>query len=555
MPRFRALLAGLVTVCGSALAPAMAHAAGFDATGFRFSSPTYTVHENAGSAVITVTRTDTSRDATAYYVAVGIGHPCGSGQCTATPPDNGDTPKDFGATQGSLEFAPGVASETFTVPIVDHHFATISKTLQLAIFNSWNEGIADPSHAVLTILDDDPTAPRDPNNPLALPVAPTNGNPLSGARFFVDPDSKPATAAQQNPAINAIADQPGAERFGSFSGSDVGLAVNRYLVRASVQQPGTIPLLATYRLVDGHCGNYTPTSSEVASYTGFISRFAQGIGSDPAVLFLEMDSLITTPCLSAQGVAVRMAELHTAIDILTAHCPHLVIYVDAGAGDAIPAARTAHLLELAGISEIEGFFLNSTHFDWTSNEIRFGEQVSRLTGGKHFVVNTGENGRGPLVPPDPVRQGNEVLCNPAGRGLGPKPTTSTGFANVDAFEWTTDPGESGGPCVPGAPATGDYWPAYALMLIRNADYAVDHHAVAQAQSSRAHKRGKAAAGKHHKHRPAARKHRKHRPAARRHRKARKRVKHTTRGGVGPRRSVRDEVGVRVGLFDVLRGER
>jgi len=60
---------------------------------------------------------------------------------------------------------------------------------------------------------------------------------------------------------------------------------------------------------------------------------------------------------------------------------------------------------------IEGFFLNSTHFDWTSREIRFGEQISWMTGGKNFVINTGENGRGPLVPADIVRQGNEVLCN------------------------------------------------------------------------------------------------------------------------------------------------
>ena len=124
---------------------------------------------------------------------------------------------------------------------------------------------------------------------------------------------------------------------------------------------------------------------------------------------------------------------------------------------------------------IQGFFLNSTHFDWTSHEIRYGEEISRLTGGKHFVVNTGENGRGPLTPPDRVHQGNEVLCNPPGRGLGPKPTTNTGYPNVDAFAWTSNPGESGGACVPGAPPTGTYWPAYALELVQNADFSVDSH--------------------------------------------------------------------------------
>jgi hypothetical protein len=34
---------------------------------------------------------------------------------------------------------------------------------------------------------------------------------------------------------------------------------------------------------------------------------------------------------------------------------------------------------------------------------------------------------------------NEVLCNPPGRGLGPLPTTSTGYPNVDAFAGRATP--------------------------------------------------------------------------------------------------------------------
>ena len=313
------------------------------------------------------------------------------------------------------------------------------------------------------------------DNPLGLRPAPANGDPLSGARFFIDHESAASVAAGVDPRLSAIADEPGTARFGSFSGPDVGAVVHDYLVRASREEPGTVPMLATYRMVDGHCGNWTPTPADQGAYHAFISRFAQGIGGHRAVLFLEMDALITTPCLSPRGLAIRMSELSDAINVLTAKCRHLVIYLDAGAADALPAGQTARLLRWAGVAQIQGFFLNSTHFDWTSKEIRYGEEVSRLTGGKHFVVNTGENGRGPLVPPDRVHQGNEVLCNPLGRGLGPKPTTDTGYPNVDAFAWTSNPGESGGACVPGAPPTGAYWPAYALMLVQNADYTVDSH--------------------------------------------------------------------------------
>jgi endoglucanase len=238
-----------------------------------------------------------------------------------------------------------------------------------------------------------------------------------------------------------------------------------------MEQPGTVPMLATYRLVNGHCGGHSDPPSEQAAYHRWITRFAQGIGAYRAIVLLEMDSLITVGCLSNHGVQVRVQELRDAIATLS-HLPRVVVYLDAGAADAVPAGQTASLLRRAGVASIQGFFLNSTHFDWTSREIRYGQAISRMTGGKHFIVNTGENGRGPLIPRNRTREGNEVLCNPPGRGLGPLPTFNTGYRNVDAFAWTSNPGESGGACVPGAPPTGVYWPAYALDLVRNADFRV-----------------------------------------------------------------------------------
>lgn len=472
MLRLSIIIAALMAVL--ATASAASAASPFDPLGFQFSSPSYTVHENDGRAVITIVRSDTLLDAHADYIAVGMGHPCGAVECIATAPgDAFHAPEDFQATQGSLDFPPGVSSASFTVPIVDHHFATIAKTISLGIYASWPIGIAQNDHAVLRILGDEPTAPRDPNNPLELPVAPGAANPLHGAQFFVDPDDDPAQNASRFPLVSTIAAQPNVARFGTFSGQDVGIAVNRYLARAEAEAPGTVPLLATYKLVDAHCGNWTPTSADQADYRYFITRFAQGIGSAHAVLFLEMDSLITAGCLTPTGLSIRLAELRMAIDTLSANCPHLVVYLDAGAADAHAARYMASLLSRAGVAKIQGFFLNSTHFDWTSREIVYGEQISRLTAGKHFVINTSFNGRGPLKPPDPVRQGNEVLCNPPGRGLGPRPTTDTGYINVDAFEWTTNPGESFGSCWPGQPPIGSYWPAYGVMLVRDAVYSVD----------------------------------------------------------------------------------
>jgi endoglucanase len=362
------------------------------------------------------------------------------------------------------------------MPVVDHGTASVPKTIEVSLFGPSPIGMASPSKAVLTILNDDPVTPRDPANPLALPVTPPPGNPLAGASFFVDPQSEPAHAAQADPTLNVIAREPGTARFGKFSFGnngvpDIQTAVSRYLTRASIQSPGTVPLLATYRILHGLCGHASDSPADAASYHDFIDGFAEGIGSYRAVLFLEMDSIITMPCLSRHGQAVREHELHDAINILTADCPHLVVYLDAGAADALRARDAARFLRASGVAGIQGFFLNSTHFDWTSHEIRYGNQISRMTGGKHFVINTGENGLGPQRPRDIVHQGLEILCNPRA-GLGPLPTANTGYRNVDMFAWTSNPGESGGQCVAGAPPTGQYWPAYAKSLVQNANFKV-----------------------------------------------------------------------------------
>ena len=89
--------------------------------------------------------------------------------------------------------------------------------------------------------------------------------------------------------------------------------------------------------------------------------------------------------------------------------------------------------------------------------VAYGEQVSRLVGGRHFIIDTSRNG----IPGTDPRQ----WCNPRGRALGVAPTTNTGHPLIDAFLWVKPPGESDGTCG-GGPAAGKWWSAYALELSR-----------------------------------------------------------------------------------------
>jgi endoglucanase len=471
MPLLRRILLVIGCVLGALVAPACSEAdPPFDALGFHLSAPLLFVSENAGNAVVTIERIDASKPAQIRY---------------DTEPITAQQDIDYSHAKGMISFAAGQTSATFDVPITDHGVPGLPKTIKVSLFGPYNEGIGIPSTAVLTILNDDVVGiVKDLLNPLALPTPPPPSDPLTGAAPYVPSDGLAANQAQQwrstHPKwasmMDVIAREPEVHRWGNWSPPDPGLQVSQYLQEAAAHAPGTVPEFSTYWLVDAklihpHCGHYSDSPARQAAYHSWIESLASGVGDYRAIMFLEMDSLITVGCLSPHGVAVRMAELHDAINILS-KVPRLVVYVDAGAGDAIPASETARLLREAGISEIQGFFVNSTHMDWTTHEISYGEQISDLTGGKHFVVNTAMNGQGPTHPRDRVKNGNENICDPPKAGLGPKPTFNTGFKNVDAFAWIANPGRSPGSCAPGAPPTGDWWPARALQLVQHADFTV-----------------------------------------------------------------------------------
>jgi endoglucanase len=113
--------------------------------------------------------------------------------------------------------------------------------------------------------------------------------------------------------------------------------------------------------------------------------------------------------------------------------------------------------------------LNVTHYDWTSNNIRHGQQISRLTGGKPFVISTAFNGRGPVHYRKWISHSRHiwrtvnVWCHPLKRGLGPAPTTDTHYRRVDAFMYIGRPGYSAGACNGGPTPVGTFWTERALM--------------------------------------------------------------------------------------------
>lgn len=115
-----------------------------------------TVNENAGTITFTVTLSVASSEpVTVVYSPQN------------RPNDTASPGSDFGNTIGTLTFAPGVTSLTFTVPIIDNAFPGPNKSFTYGLTNATNGDIVVPT-ATSTILDNDafPTVSiPDANNP------------------------------------------------------------------------------------------------------------------------------------------------------------------------------------------------------------------------------------------------------------------------------------------------------------------------------------------------------------------------------------------------------
>jgi endoglucanase len=321
-------------------------------------------------------------------------------------------------------------------------------------------------------------------------VDPASPNPLVGVPWFVDKTWAPqyiqyAKYQRRGQAGNAgllarIALQPQFKWFGRWNENDKGGtygAARNYVERVQEEQPGAVPQIVVMRHQGKACHKrYTAGgSAEDARTMRWYDKFAAGIGDARVVIGFEPDSLGTLDCLAVSRRKARLDTLRYGVDVFS-KLPNATIYLEAGASDWEPAARTAAQLNYIGIAKVRGFMLNVTHKDWTAANVKHGIEISRLTGGKHFIVNTSENGRGPvhyrrwISRDDPkIWRRVNVWCHAQKRGLGPAPTTTTLRSDiVDAYLYVNRPGYSAGSCNGGPLPIGSWWADRALDLARHA---------------------------------------------------------------------------------------
>ncbi len=251
-------------------------------------------------------------------------------------------------------------------------------------------------------------------------------------------------------------------------------------------------------------------ATNATEYAAWIDGFAKGIGNQPAIVILEPDGLGIIPWFTsyysagpdwcqpaeadpATAAADRFAMLKAAVARLKQQ-PGVKVYLDATHASWLGVGEIAHRLMLAGVDQTAGFFLNVSNYQGTPNSTHYGNWISSciayttLLGGwdaawcagqyapdandvyvvtytpehiqktyndfswgpagtTHFVIDTSRNGQGPWTPPADRPAGDpQDWCNPPARGLGLRPTLTTGTPKLDAYLWVKLPGESDGAC-------------------------------------------------------------------------------------------------------------
>jgi endoglucanase len=309
---------------------------------------------------------------------------------------------------------------------------------------------------------------------------PITANPLAGAQLYVDTESDAAQQVRQwqttqpadATAMAKLAALPTAKWL--TSGDSLDSDFSDYL-RAARVLDNTVNLVV-YDIPDRDCGEYSKGgATNLQEYKAFIDKFTMMVGDTKAAIIVEPDAVANMAggadsCLSAEQQSTYRQALSYATSHLQHNLPNATIYLDAGnSGWITDMQDLSNTLQQAGVNNADGVSLNVSSFQTSADSLAYGHSLSKAMGGNvHFVIDTSRNGQGPYQNP---KYEDIDWCNPPGRSLGHYPTVDTGDALADGYLYIKTPGESDGmdpdydKCY-GGPVAGQWWPAYALDLIR-----------------------------------------------------------------------------------------
>lgn len=166
----------------------------------------------------------------------------------------------------------------------------------------------------------------------------------------------------------------------------------------------TVPILVAYNIPFRDCAQFSAGgATTVEEYQAWIDGFAAGIGTGKALVILEPDGLGIIPWYQPFGVnplewcqpaeadpataaSERFAMLNYAVDALKAHS-NVTVYLDGTHSGWLGVGDAADRLIQAGVSRADGFFLNVSNYQYSSNQVYYGTWISKC------IANTDPSAR------------------------------------------------------------------------------------------------------------------------------------------------------------------
>jgi endoglucanase len=145
-----------------------------------------------------------------------------------------------------------------------------------------------------------------------------------------------------------------------------------------------VPVLVAYDIPGRDCAQYSAGGALTdADYQAWIAAFAAGIGRGKAVVILEPDALGNMPsdCSLPAGADYpytdqgRIADLVDGVGDLEAD-PNTHVYLDGTHSAWQQVGNIAQRLVEAGVQQAQGFYLDVSNYQYTSNNIAYGTWIS-----------------------------------------------------------------------------------------------------------------------------------------------------------------------------------
>ncbi len=195
--------------------------------------------------------------------------------------------------------------------------------------------------------------------------------------------------------IQAMIDTPQAVWFTAGTPRTVEREVRVTVARAAARR--TVPVLVAYNIPFRDCAQFSAGGATTPTeYRAWIDGFAAGVGDREVIVILEPDGLGIIPwydpygsadgsnalewCQPAEAnpataAAERFAMLNYAADVFGAR-PNVTTFLDGTHSAWLGVGDIADRLVQAGVEDAEGYFLNVSNYQFTTNNELYGRWIS-----------------------------------------------------------------------------------------------------------------------------------------------------------------------------------